>query len=174
MSRIRKFPLSMLAAGASLVAAQPALATPGSEPKLVPFHGTFVGSSEVQVAPPRLFIAGTGTGHATHLGAADWTFDEIVTLGQVVAGCPTLGTTDTYTGTLTAANGDTITVVGSGTGCPTSPTTARILDVFAVTGGTGRFEGASGNLTSVTLVDQPTRGFVITFDGEVSTPGGHK
>lgn len=173
MSRLRKLPLSIVAAGASLVAAQPAFAV-GSEPQLVPFHGTFAGISEVQVALPRLFVAGSSEGHATHLGAAVWTFDEIVTLGQVVAGCPTRGTTGTYAGTLTAANGDTITVVGSGAGCPTSPTTARILGAVTVTGGTGRFDGASGTLTSVTLVDQPARTFVVTFDGEVSTPGEHK
>lgn len=175
MSRRRNIPLSVLVAGVSLVATQPASANAGPEPKLVPFHGTFAGSSEVRAVPPRLFIAGTGEGRATHLGAADWTFDEIVTLGQVVAGCPTLGTTAIYTaGTLTAANGDTVTVVGSGTGCPTSPTTATILDVFTVTGGTGRFEGASGNLTSVTFVNQATRGFVVTFDGQLSAPGGHE
>ena len=177
MSRMRKVLLSLLAAEAIVVvfAAPAASGKPRTHPKLVPFHGTFAGTSDVQVAPPRLFIAGTGQGHATHLGAAVWTFEEIVTLGQVVPGCPTLGTTDTYTGTLTAANGDTITVEGRGSGCPTSPTTARILDVFTVTGGTGRFQGASGNLTSVTLVDQPTRGFVITFDGELSSRrGGRK
>ena len=174
MSTTRNIPLSILAVGASLVAAQPAYATVASEPHLVPFHGTFAGVAQVQVAPPHLFATGSGEGNATHLGASNWAFDEVVTLGQVVDGCPTLGTTDTYTGTLTAANGDTITVEGTGTGCPTSPTTARILDVFTVTGGTGRFEDASGSLTSVTLVDQPTRGFVITFDGELSTPGRHK
>jgi hypothetical protein len=174
MSKTRRFPLLLLVAGASLAGAQPALATAGPEPKLVPFHGSLAGTSEIQVAPPRLFIAGTGAGHATHLGATDWTFNEVVTLGQVVTGCPTLGTTASYTGTLTAANGDTITVVGSGTGCPTSPTTATIVDVFTVTGGSGRFEGATGNFASVTFVDQPTKSFVLTFDGALSTVGGNE
>ena len=174
MLKRHKFPISVLAAGASLVAGQPAFATPGSAPKLVPFHATFAGSAQTVVVPPRVFATGAAEGRATHLGATVWDFEEIVTLGQVVPGCPTLGSTDTYTGRFIAANGDMITVEGAGTGCPTSPTTVIVMDVFTVTGGTGRFEGASGNLTSVTAVDRPTNTFVITFQGELSTPGSIK
>ena len=88
-----------------------------------------------------------------------------------VPNCPIPGTTEIYTATLTAANGDTITLEGIGTGCQTSPTTVAVEDAVSVTGGTGRFEGASGELTVLSAVDQLSRTVAITFEGTLSTPG---
>lgn len=40
-----------------------------------------------------------------------------------------------------------------------------------MTGGTGRFEGASGELTVLSAVDQQSRTVAITFEGTLSSPG---
>ncbi len=169
-----KIPLSMLAAGAVLVVSAPAWAVAPPGPTLVPFHGSYSGNTVARFAPPQVFVTGTGEGHATHLGRFDLAFAETLRLGQVVAGCSTPGTTGTSTGSLTAANGDTVMFEGSGTGCPTSATTVRAMAFHTVTGGTGRFEGASGYFTLIVAVDRPTSTVVATFDGELSTPGSIK
>lgn len=173
MSRL---PRTMLAAGAtvaSLLIVPPSGAVASQGPKLVPFHGTYAGTYQAQVVPPNLIITATGgVGHATHLGRFELT--NVITGGLVrgpVPNCPVPGTTEVYTATLTAANGDTITLEGTGTGCPTSPTTVAVVDAVTITGGTGRFEGASGYLTVTSAVDQPTRTVVISFDGAMSSPG---
>ena len=176
MSRL---PRSMLAAGtavASLLIIAPSGAVASQGPKLVPFHGTYAGSYRAQVAPPNVIITATGgVGHATHLGRFELT--NVITVGLQrgpVPNCPVPGTTEVYTATLTAANGDTITLEGTGTGCQTSPTTVAVVDTVTITGGTGRFEGASGDLTVTSAVDQAERTVVISFDGTMSSPGSTK
>jgi len=130
----------------------------------------------VELTPTTRIITGTGgSGNATHLGRFELTDTITVSLvPAAVPDCPVLGTTETFTGTLTAAKGDTITLEGPGTGCPTSPTTVASRDAVTVTGGTGRFEGASGGITLHAAVDRATHTEVITFDGTLSTPGSFK
>ena len=67
--------------------------------------------------------------------------------------------------------GVAITLEGTGYGCQTSPTTVAVVDTVTVTGGTGRFEGASRSLTVRTAVDQPSGTETFTIDGTLSTPG---
>ena len=76
--------------------------------------------------------------------------------------------------TITAANGDTITLAGTGTSCPTSPTTADVTDTATVTGGTGRFAGASGTITVRATVDRAAPSASVTYVGTLSTPGSIK
>jgi len=45
---------------------------------------------------------------------------------------------------LVAANGETISATGSGQGTPTDdPNVASIVETYVITGGTGRFSGAT-------------------------------
>lgn len=176
MSRMSRIPFTMAAVVASLFVATPALAVQPSGPKLVPFHGTYSGGYQAQVVPPNVIITGTGgKGTASHLGRFDLVNRISVSLVRSpLAGCPVPGTTEIYTATLIAANGDTITLEGTGRGCQTSPTTVAVVDSVTVTGGTGRFEGASGYLTVRSTVNQANATVVITFDGELSSPGSLK
>ena len=54
----------------------------------------------------------------------------------------------TGSGTLTAANGDVLFVTFSGIITDTSPTDNTSTSVFTITGGTGRFEDATGTFTA--------------------------
>ena len=58
--------------------------------------------------------------------------------------------------TFTAANGDTLTATVAGQATRTSPTTLSVVEVYTVTGGTGRFADATGSFTLHSTVDQPT------------------
>ena len=64
--------------------------------------------------------------------------------------------TSTYTYTAVAANGDTLTASGANDGTN---------DVASFTGGTGRFAGASGTITTTTnfIFDPSGLGFHLTF-----------
>ncbi len=176
MLRLPKIAFSIGVIAGSFAIITPAVAAQPSGAKLVPFHATYAGSFAVEFTPLNRIITGTGgSGNATHLGRFGLTDTITVSLvPAAVPDCPVLGTNETFTGTLTAANGDTITLAGPGTGCPTSPTTVASQDALTVTGGTGRFEGASGSISLHTAVDRASHTEVITFDGTLSTPGSIK
>ena len=88
-----------------------------------------------------LLPRGTAEGTATHLGRFT---------GNVTAEVNP-DNTATGTFTFTAANGDQLsgTFVGEGVFIP--PNTARITEVATIENGTGRFAGATGTFTMVTV-----------------------
>ena len=139
-------------------------------PRLVPFRATAAGTYQVQPPPPNVVITATGVGQATHLGRFDFLIRNTVTpVATPAPGC-VISSTETFTATLTAANGDTISLVGTGTSCQ-NPPTVHIVDVATVTGGTGRFEGATGSVTVTTTANQTARTEVVRFDGAISVAG---
>lgn len=173
MLRSRRTRFLPLAAGVSLAAATPVMAEQPDEPRLVPFKASYSGTYQAQVVPPHVIITDTGgKGHATHLGSFELTNRILVDLVRgPVGGCPVPGSTEVFTATLTAANGDAIMLEGTGHGCQTSPTTVSVVDTVEVTGGTGRFEGATGSITVRTAVNQAAGSEVIEFEGVISRPG---
>jgi hypothetical protein len=112
----------------------------------------------------------TGTGHATQLGAVQESAVIVVDLSTFdpVTGCAS----EQRTSTLTASNGDQITLQGPGQACLKSHHgTAR--DIWVVTAGTGPFAGATGsgfNVVSIHLNSTPVTS-VTTFSGTISSPG---
>jgi hypothetical protein len=81
-------------------------------------------------------VALVGTGHATHMGRFTETQTHCVN--------PTTGEFSSGQFTTTGANGDAIFGTYSGHVVPTTATTGAIYGVFVITGGTGRFVGATG------------------------------
>ncbi len=81
-------------------------------------------------------ISLVGTGHATHMGL----FSETQTH------CLSLATGEFSLGQfiINGANGETVSGTYSGLLVFTSPTTASIQGVVRITGGTGKFAGATG------------------------------
>jgi hypothetical protein len=85
--------------------------------------------------------------------------------------------TRTAVGTYTfvAANGDTLTAEFVGQSTPTAdPTVLYIVESATITGGTGRFAGASGSFRSERLYDTVAGTTSGSFDGTVSSPGAVK
>jgi hypothetical protein len=72
-------------------------------------------------------------------------------------------------GTITAANGDTIQVEFSGVLDPPSEGSTIAIDkpLFRFVGGTGRFAGAQGSANAVVVVNLVTRAFDITMVGNI-------
>jgi len=133
--------LSMLAVVLAIAALSTGVALGGPKGTDRPVKGSGSGTTTFD------FVNGTfvtdGTAQFTHLGRTTFHLDGVLT-GP---------TTSTFTGTVVAANGDTLTT--SGTGTLTSPNTFTNLETF--TGGTGRFAGASGTSTDTgTAVFDPS------------------
>jgi hypothetical protein len=85
-------------------------------------------------------FAGTieGSFRGAHIGKGTSALDFVIAPGTPF---------QTGSGTLTAANGDLVFVTFSGIITNTSPTNNTSTSVFTITGGTGRFEDATGTFT---------------------------
>ena len=124
--------------------------------------GSLQASETQQVIFPTAFIDLTGTGNATHLGWFTYNLEAELNL-------PTRSAT--ASATLLAADGSTLFLEGSGQGSPTDvPGVASIVETFTITGGTGRFEGATGNVTVERLVNQATLTSSGTISGTIVVP----
>lgn len=146
-----------------------ALAGPASAEEGVPFKGVIEGTEDFtfQIGDPSgvdLLIDGSGAGNTTHLGAFSATWHGDITFGPP-------STLQPVKRTFVAANGDELYAAGLGTGTMPDPDQFVVTD-FVITGGTGRFEGATGSFTverTVFNVSPPFTGLetVGTFDGTI-------
>jgi len=156
---------------AAMLIASPGQAVAGM---LVPFSATY--HEQVTFSPcgaTVVCVHARGVGLATHLGAgAD--VNDAGTVDFATAPCATV---QTPFASFIGANGDTITVSLSGTGCPTSVFGLDLLNgTYIVTGGTGRFAGAKGGGSAVGVSQLDTSCFcrattTLTFTGDVTSPG---
>jgi len=143
---------------------------------LIPFRATVAETFTAGPCSPTpsLCVTNTGSGQATHLGMVrEFTVTVLDLASKPGPGCATDGHAETRMTTLTAANGDQITLAGTGYSCPTGPTTLTAVDSYVVTGGTGRFSGASGSGTVTGAIDLANGTAVDTFSGVLSKAGGH-
>jgi hypothetical protein len=117
-------------------------------------------------APPRLLNTQVGMGEATHLGrfSIRITFcldaTDLLDDGQLTEG--ESAPYDGGVGVLTAANGDELHITVAGAVVPSDHPDFdfEFDDPYTITGGTGRFAGATGSGTTNSLVSramQPTR-----------------
>lgn len=84
---------------------------------------------------------------------------------------PATGAVTGGTFTLTAANGDALFGTYAGQAAPTGdPTVIAFDDPGVITGGTGRFAGASGTLTQHGVADLASGEYTATLSGDVSSP----
>jgi hypothetical protein len=123
-----------------------------------PFKGTVNAVETGTVVFPTRFLDRTGTGNATHLGR----YTEHVVMQINLPTMSSMGAA-----TFTAANGDTLTASVVGQATRTGPTMLSIVEVYTITGGTGRFVDATGTFTLKSSVDQVTGVSSGTFSGAV-------
>jgi hypothetical protein len=144
----------------------PAFQRPASAGALVPFHASFTTEFSSSVAFPLVHITVNGEGQALHMGRT-----EASTTNQVVNLITGVGTA-TYT--LTAANGDTVRIeMAVHTEFPSS-TSVTFSGTYEVTGGTGRFSGATGSGTiegSANFTSASDGVGEFTLDGILSSVG---
>ena len=141
-----------------------ALARPVVAQVQVPFKGSLAGADVAIPIPNTTFVSVTvkATGDATLLGK--FTFTELTTVNSA---------TRMGSGTFlfVAANGDTVsgTIIGQAKFTP--PNVLSIVESGIITGGTGRFAGATGSFTVSRVKNTVTGATTATFMGSISTPG---
>jgi hypothetical protein len=140
-----------------------AVVGPVAAKELVPFRGEMSGTATVTpIAPPVVSVLLETSGVATQLGR--FTLVAPHTVNQA-----TLTATGTYT--LTAADGSTLTATLSGSATLVAPGQLSIAETGIITGGTGRFEGATGTFSTQRTFFPGTGQTHGSFEGWISTPG---
>jgi hypothetical protein len=138
----------------------------GAATKGVPFKGRLEGTYTFAPDPPPSPFASVhleATGNATHLGR--FTLDAPHRVN--VANLPV---TATGIFEFTAANGDKVTADFTGLGTPTeSPGVFAIVETATITGGTGRFVGATGSFIVRRMVDLASPVATGSFEGTISS-----
>jgi hypothetical protein len=153
-------PTSPTSAPSISAAATPSSLVPSAAAqKQVPFKGTFEGNDTV-IPPDTITTAATGTG--TLIG--HFSLDEVVTVTSLAG-----------TGHWIAPNGDIIYTTFVASPVP-GPVVFKVTESHTITGGTGRFAGATGSFTvqRTHIVEPSDDGTHVTFgsfDGTISSPG---
>ena len=132
----------------------------------VPFKGTLDAVVTITpINPPVVSIHIAGTGNATHLGR--YTLDLNAVVNQATR--TQLGTAAIV---ITAANGDTITADGTGGQVTVvAPGVLSIVDPATITGGTGRFAGATGSFVIWRTFFVAAGVTTGSFEGTISSVG---
>lgn len=140
------------------------LAGPVSAGDQVSFKGNLAGTASITpLGGPMVAVELDATGTATHLGKFKLEAPHIVDQSTLTA----VGTF-----TLTAANGDTVTADLAGTARMVEPPNViAITETATVTGGTGRFAGATGSIQVERMFNRATGVTTGSLDGWISTPG---
>jgi hypothetical protein len=158
MTRTKWWLLAALAMSAGVAA-------PARAAEQVPFKGqeAVVLSLQPSPDPSLLYFFMSGTGVATHLG-------QYTTSGHHFFD-PTTGCTLGGESTITAANGDRL--FATYTVCIVSA--PSLLGEWTITGGTGRFAGATGSYTAIGAFGPgPEVPTTFVLEGKLSTPGANK
>ena len=159
---MKRFHLAASLALAVLVVLGLAASAAAGEP--VPFKGSLEGDVTVTpLTPPFVAVDVEATGEATHLGNFTLDIPHVVNRATRTA----VGSYE-----FTAANGDTLTADFTGKATPTAiPGVLYIEETATITGGTGRFAGATGSFTAERLYDAVTGTTIGSFEGTISAPG---
>ena len=154
-----------LAAGLALaVLGVPALAGPVAAGEQVPFKGRLEGEVTLTpLAPPFRQVDVEAAGNATYLGQFTLDIPHVVDTATRTA----IGSYE-----FTAANGDTVYAEFTGVSTPTAiPGVLYIEETATITGGTGRFAGATGIFSVERWYDMVAGTTIGSFEGTISSPG---
>ena len=139
------------------------LAGPVAAGDQVPFKGSLAGTVTVTpLNPPIALVVIEATGDATHLGRFTLVVPHVVNQALLVGA-------GTYE--FTAANGDTVTADFTGTATLLAPAVLSTAESGVITGGTGRFAGATGTFTAERTFVRATGVTTGSFEGTISSPG---
>ena len=134
---------SLLSLPIAAIMINAAIADPAAGGRELPLHGSVPGPEVSQAAFPLLFVEGAGAGNVTHLGRVTATWERE---GSLIDG------TLTATYVFTAANGDSLFVESVGQADLLMAPDIHVLETATITGGTGRFTGATGTLSIERIV----------------------
>ena len=163
MKRKLRVLVAMLAALGSIGLGIPAASANDHE---VPLQGAYSGVVGFTESGTVYF---SGTGNATHLGRS--ANDGEAVIAGSSSDCPG-GMANVNTETLTAANGDTLTLTSDDVACPISPGVFEGTGSWWVSGGTGRFSNVTGQGTIDGQSDFNQGVFEFELMGSISAPNG--
>lgn len=147
----------------AIVLVSATLVASASAKKPLPFKGSIEALEIYQVNGPTMFVTATGSGEATHLGRYTVSYEVEVDLPS--------GTGKGLSAQYVAANGDSLFAEGSGQATPTNdPSVFTVVEIYRITGGTGRFAGATGSFTETRQVNIATGVTSGTMDGNITLP----
>jgi hypothetical protein len=132
----------------SVVLVSVVFAAPATAAVQLPLRGVIQANEtySLDLANLQMFVNATGSGNATHLGRFAVNYQVTVDL---LTSAGTGASTQ-----LVAANGDAVYAAGSGQGTPTgTPNEFIVVEVYTITGGTGRFAGATGTFVETRRVN---------------------
>jgi len=159
MQRTFRLPLSLLAVLALAVT----LAGPVAAADEVTFKGRLAGTvAVIPLDPPLASVLIEATGNATQLGAFTLQVPHLVNQATRTA-------EGSYV--FTASNGDMLTADFTGQATLVEPGVLTTRETAVITGGTGRFAGASGSFIADRTFYLATGETVGSFEGSVSAPG---
>jgi hypothetical protein len=160
----RQSPAASLALAALVVLG---CAGPADAGEQVPFKGRLEAVvTTTPLQPPWMFVEVEGTAKATHLGRFTW-------VSTLIANNATGKAAGFYQ--FTAANGDVLFAYFAGLGKPTETLgVLSIVDHVTITGGTGRFAGATGKFTVKHLYDITAGTTFGSIDGTIASTGAAK
>ena len=133
-----------------------------NENKMVPIKGSYTTTNEILAPAPMLRQRITGVGESSHLG--EGSFVAIATLNLTTPPPFNLFGTSTFY----AANGDTFLTEFTGTSTPVGNGVLSVVINHTITGGTGRFQNATGNLVGVTMANPAIPTGSTTYEGTIS------
>jgi hypothetical protein len=146
----------------AIVLASIAFAAPAAGERELLLKGSVQATETQQGPPPVIHVTLNGSGNATQLGLFTYSMQAELTVPALSA---------TNKATFVAADGSTLSAEGNGQGTLTStPGIVSIVETLTITGGTGRFEGASGNITIQRLVNRATFESSGTMEGLIVLP----
>jgi hypothetical protein len=139
------------------------LAGPVTAGDHVTFKGRLEGTVTVTpLSPPLASVFIEATGNGSQLGTFTLEIPHLV--NQALR-------TGTGTYEFTAANGDTLTAEFGGQATVVSPGVIATHETAVITGGTGRFAGATGTFVADRTFFVTTGWTVGSFEGTISSPG---
>lgn len=133
----------------------------------VPFSGSYSGAAVADFSTGTITFSGTGI--ATHLGLS--TNEGYAQVTGFDSSCPG-GLANVNYETLTGTNGDSLTLISYDVGCEVSQGVYHGTGHWMVTGGTGRFSGATGQGTLEGDGDFNRGQFSFQLTGTISAPTG--
>ena len=157
MKTITKIVLYLQMTALLLTAAFPG---PASAGKSVPFKGSVQAVESYDIQFPTMLVDTSGSGNATHMGRFTVTWEFTVNL---------VTTEGIGSAHFIAANGDSVFTESTATAGPTeTPGISRVVETHTITGGTGRFAGATGSFTLERLVSIVTGVTSGSFNGTIA------
>jgi hypothetical protein len=139
------------------------LATPAvTKTTRIPFKGTLQSNESYNTIFPTMYVTATGSGEATLLGQITVNYQTKVNLSDL-----------SQSGSVSFAGiyGDSLLAKGVGHAIEDrTPGMFRVVEIYTITGGTGRFARASGTLTLKRRVSVKAGRASGSFEGYIVLP----